>query len=86
MLELPGNAYILSCHYFQAGVLTLFIQHTSAALSINENYDPTCVYAVCETIILARSLASSLYFSFHLDSVRKDMDMAMDRIVPESLP
>ncbi|UZJ52534.1 hypothetical protein CBS101457_001854 [Exobasidium rhododendri] len=43
----------------KAGILTLFIQHTSAALTINENYDPT---------------------------VRKDMDMAMDRLVPESLP
>lgn len=43
----------------KAGLVTLFIQHTSAALSVNENYDPT---------------------------VRKDMDMAMDRIVPESLP
>lgn len=84
--EWAGNAYFLSCHHSQAGILTLFIQHTSAALSINENYDPTCVFTVCETIILARSLASSLYFFFHLDSVRKDMDMAMDRIVPESLP
>ncbi|KAH9937081.1 uncharacterized protein B0H18DRAFT_1081364 [Fomitopsis serialis] len=36
------------------GMLYLFIQHTSAALTINENYDP-------------------------------DMDMALDKIVPESL-
>jgi len=43
----------------KAGLLTLFIQHTSAALSVNENYDST---------------------------VRTDMNMAMDRIVPESLP
>jgi secondary thiamine-phosphate synthase enzyme len=43
----------------KAGILTLFIQHTSAALTINENYDPT---------------------------VRKDMDMAMDKLVPESFP
>ncbi|KAI8460350.1 hypothetical protein BY996DRAFT_4607485 [Phakopsora pachyrhizi] len=40
------------------GVAHFFIQHTSAALSINENYDP---------------------------DVRKDMDMALDHIVPESL-
>ncbi|KAF9452683.1 hypothetical protein P691DRAFT_803804 [Macrolepiota fuliginosa MF-IS2] len=42
----------------QIGMLFLFIQHTSAALTINENYDP---------------------------DVRKDMDMALDNIVPESL-
>ncbi|CAO1627277.1 unnamed protein product [Sympodiomycopsis kandeliae] len=43
----------------KVGILTLFIQHTSAGLSVNENFDST---------------------------VRKDMDMAFDRIVPESLP
>lgn len=43
----------------KAGLLTLFIQHTSAALSVNENFDST---------------------------VRTDMNMAMDKIVPESLP
>lgn len=42
----------------EAGMLFLFIQHTSAALTINENYDP---------------------------DVRKDMDMALDKIVPEDL-
>lgn len=43
----------------QIGILYLFIQHTSAALTINENYD---------------------------SDVRKDMSMALDRIVPESMP
>ncbi|KIJ45634.1 hypothetical protein M422DRAFT_29746 [Sphaerobolus stellatus SS14] len=43
----------------QIGILYLFIQHTSAALTINENYDP---------------------------GVRKDMSMALDKIVPESMP
>jgi len=42
----------------QVGVLFLFIQHTSAALTINENYD---------------------------SDVRKDMDMALDNVVPERL-
>jgi len=42
----------------QVGMLFLFIQHTSAALTINENCDP---------------------------DVRKDMDMALDNIVPEAL-
>ncbi|MBW0466223.1 hypothetical protein O181_005938 [Austropuccinia psidii MF-1] len=42
----------------QIGVAHFFIQHTSAALSINENYD---------------------------SDVRKDMDMALDHIVPEDL-
>ncbi|KAI0778577.1 hypothetical protein BD413DRAFT_510206 [Trametes elegans] len=42
----------------QVGVLYLFIQHTSAALTINENYDR---------------------------DVRRDMDMALDTIVPENL-
>ncbi|ELU37771.1 hypothetical protein AG1IA_08192 [Rhizoctonia solani AG-1 IA] len=41
------------------GILHLFIQHTSAALTVNENYDP---------------------------DVRKDMSMALDQIVPESMP
>ncbi|KAG2023388.1 hypothetical protein CC2G_001048 [Coprinopsis cinerea AmutBmut pab1-1] len=42
----------------QVGMLFLFIQHTSAALTINENFDK---------------------------DVRRDMDMALDNIVPESL-
>ncbi|KAF8730476.1 hypothetical protein AX14_005529 [Amanita brunnescens Koide BX004] len=42
----------------EAGMLFLFIQHTSAALTVNENWD--------------------------ID-VRRDMDMALDSIVPESL-
>ncbi|KAI5451124.1 hypothetical protein NCC49_002000 [Naganishia albida] len=41
------------------GILHLFIQHTSAALTINENCDP---------------------------DVRKDMDMALDKVIPESFP
>ncbi|CAE6391186.1 unnamed protein product [Rhizoctonia solani] len=44
---------------FEVGILHLFIQHTSAALTVNENYDP---------------------------DVRTDMSMALDRIVPESMP
>jgi len=42
----------------QIGMLFLFIQHTSAALTINENFDK---------------------------DVRRDMDMALDKIVPEDL-
>ncbi|KAJ7254030.1 hypothetical protein B0H12DRAFT_568226 [Mycena haematopus] len=42
----------------QVGMLFLFIKHTSASLSVNENCDP---------------------------DVRKDMDMALDHIVPEKL-
>jgi len=40
------------------GILYLFVQHTSCALTVNENYDP---------------------------DVRKDMDMCLDKIVPEDL-
>lgn len=43
----------------KAGIVHLFILHTSAALSLNENFDP---------------------------DVRRDMDMALDHAVPESLP
>ncbi len=43
----------------QAGIFQLFLQHTSASLSINENADP---------------------------DVRKDLDMALARIAPESYP
>ncbi|KAH7911948.1 hypothetical protein BJ138DRAFT_1005459 [Hygrophoropsis aurantiaca] len=42
----------------KVGMLFLFIQHTSAALTVNENFDP---------------------------DVRRDMDMALDNIVPETL-
>jgi len=42
----------------KVGVLFLFLQHTSAALTINENFDP---------------------------DVRKDMNSALDHIVPEGL-
>ncbi|TFK77008.1 hypothetical protein BDN72DRAFT_866817 [Pluteus cervinus] len=42
----------------QIGMVFLFIQHTSAALTVNENFD--------------------------ID-VRRDMDMALDTIVPENL-
>ena len=41
------------------GLLNLFVQHTSCAISVNENYDP---------------------------DVRRDMDMALSHIVPDSLP
>ncbi|KAM0788128.1 hypothetical protein ACM66B_001293 [Microbotryomycetes sp. NB124-2] len=41
------------------GMLHLFVKHTSAGLTVNENFD---------------------------HDVRTDMDMAMDKIVPESLP
>lgn len=43
----------------KVGILTLFIKHTSAALTLNENFDK---------------------------DVRVDMDMALDKVVPESLP
>lgn len=43
----------------QTGMLFLFIKHTSAALTINENFD---------------------------QDVRKDIDMALDKIVPQDYP
>jgi len=43
----------------KAGLLHLFLQHTSASLTINENADP---------------------------DVLTDLEMAMDRIAPESFP
>lgn len=43
----------------QVGIFHLFIQHTSASLSINENAD---------------------------SDVRRDMEMAMSKIAPESWP
>ncbi|KIJ21660.1 hypothetical protein PAXINDRAFT_63764 [Paxillus involutus ATCC 200175] len=60
----------------EVGMLFLFIQHTSAALSINENYDPG------EYIIKYND--PELTIDLHKD-VRRDMDMALDTIVPESL-
>jgi len=52
------NQISLGLQDVQIGMLFLFIQHTSAALTINENFDK---------------------------DVRKDMDMALDKIVPEDL-
>lgn len=42
-----------------SGILNIFLQHTSASISINENADP---------------------------DVQHDLNMALDRIVPKSLP
>jgi secondary thiamine-phosphate synthase enzyme len=44
---------------FKTGLMHVFIQHTSASLTINENADP---------------------------DVRRDMEMAANRIVPETFP
>ena len=44
---------------FTVGTCHLFIQHTSAGLSLNENADPT---------------------------VRKDLAMVLDKLVPETMP
>ncbi|EGF99921.1 uncharacterized protein MELLADRAFT_93996 [Melampsora larici-populina 98AG31] len=55
--------------FHQIGVAHFFIQHTSAALSINENQ--------CDSELM--------FISLDLSSVRKDMDMALDHLVPESL-
>jgi secondary thiamine-phosphate synthase enzyme len=46
-------------HNLRVGLLHVFIQHTSASLTINENADP---------------------------DVRTDLEMAFNRIAPESLP
>ncbi len=43
----------------ESGMLNIFLQHTSASITINENADP---------------------------DVQKDMNMALDRIAPESFP
>ena len=43
----------------EIGMLNVFLRHTSASLSINENADP---------------------------DVRRDLTMALERVVPESLP
>jgi secondary thiamine-phosphate synthase enzyme len=51
--QIPGLSTI------KAGMMHVFIQHTSASLTINENADP---------------------------DVRVDMEMAANRIVPETLP
>lgn len=45
--------------HIEIGWLHLFLQHTSASLSLNENADP---------------------------DVRRDMALALDRIVPENMP
>ncbi|KAF9511694.1 hypothetical protein BS47DRAFT_1146686 [Hydnum rufescens UP504] len=63
------------------GILHLFIQHTSAALTINENFDPDVRKGLYIFSILVRL---SIIIPIQLSST-PDMDMAMDRVVPESL-
>lgn len=60
----PKGSHLITSHVLkglphlpEAGLLNIFIQHTSAALAINENADPT---------------------------VRHDMDLAFDHLVPEN--
>lgn len=70
-LRLPpfsGGLRLITCEVLEAipeirdiriGMLNLFLQHTSASITINENADP---------------------------DVQGDLDMALDKIVPESFP
>ncbi|KAL5534259.1 hypothetical protein ACEPAG_721 [Sanghuangporus baumii] len=63
------------------GILYLFIQHTSAALAINENFDPGEPISSDATKFL-QCVADTFV---RCKDVRKDMDMALDNIVPVTL-
>ena len=64
----PRGCHLITCHLmdeipeirqFDVGILHVFIRHTSASLTLNENADP---------------------------DVLVDMDMAFNRLIPESWP
>ncbi|CAE6453894.1 unnamed protein product [Rhizoctonia solani] len=58
------------------GILHLFIQHTSAALTVNENYDPGG----------STRRSNGYHTNGYFKILVRDMSMALDRIVPESMP
>lgn len=60
----------------------LSIKHTSAALTLNENYDPSGPNVLPLSASSRLALTSDLLRAL---AVRTDMTMALDTIVPESL-
>jgi thiamine phosphate synthase YjbQ (UPF0047 family) len=60
---------------YKVGLLNLFIQHTSCALSLNENCGWRLVYVVG---VADRTIVDT--------DVREDMSDALDRIAPEQGP
>lgn len=62
---------------YKVGILNLFLQHTSAALSLNEN---------CRITMDLEKLWLSLIMPTGDSDVREDMSDALDRIAPEAGP
>ncbi|GLE09968.1 hypothetical protein PINS_up021941 [Pythium insidiosum] len=58
----------------------LFIKHTSASLSLNENCDPD---VRCVTLTLTVSVSTSILLNPD-EQCSTDMEGALNRIVPES--
>jgi thiamine phosphate synthase YjbQ (UPF0047 family) len=74
---------------FKIGVLQLFVQHTSCALSLNENYDEDVRYVFLSSpppLLLTTSFPTTPYHFSVLPpnvSLSADMSDALDRIAPE---
>lgn len=63
---------------YKVGLLNLFIQHTSCALSLNENCEPTSPAMRPAHVLIATKIVD--------EDVREDMSDALDRIAPEEGP
>ena len=70
---------------YKVGLLNLFIQHTSCALSLNENWDEDVRYVkIHKTPSYGTILAMNDQFAdVYVLDYRADMSDALDRIAPE---
>ncbi|OZJ04046.1 hypothetical protein BZG36_03554 [Bifiguratus adelaidae] len=70
---------------YKIGMANIFLQHTSASLMLNENADPgtySRIYYEHGVFSSGIDIDNTLVFT----DVRKDMNMALDKIAPENLP
>ncbi|KAL3787106.1 hypothetical protein ACHAWO_013290 [Cyclotella atomus] len=81
-----NNAIKEDMSNIKIGMANLFIQHTSASLTINENADPD-VRRYGNAIMLHKTELSYLSFELvshiYISLVCRDMEVALNKIVPE---
>ncbi len=69
---------------YKVGLLNLFVQHTSCALSLNEN---CTLHQISQPIITTHTMLIFADLIVAVDSdVRADMSDALDRVAPEAGP
>lgn len=62
------------------------VLHTSASLALNESWDPDVRSEVNRLVQLEQMKLIFQYFSFFFRKPRDDMEMMLNKIVPEGLP